>query len=101
TQCTTPIREGKNMLSYFYKWTPLFIVGTICILSLPWLGLIALMIVALVVLPAIAWVIVYVPYRLGRAIRRGWQGHRPVHPRAAVAPSVATGQPGFRKGHAS
>jgi hypothetical protein len=56
------------MFSYFYKLTPFVVIGAICILSLPWLGLIALMVVALVVLPAITFVIVFVPYRIGRAI---------------------------------
>jgi hypothetical protein len=61
------------MVRYFYAWTPLVIVGTVVLLSLPWLGLIALMIaslVALVALAALAWAIVFVPYMLGRAIRR-------------------------------
>jgi len=62
------------MLSYFYKLPPLVIIGAICILSLPWLGLIALMVVALVALPVIAFAVVYVPYRLGRAISGIWQG---------------------------
>jgi len=89
------------MANYFYKWTPVFIVGTLFILALPWLGLIALMFVALVVLPATAWAIVYVPYRLGQAISRGWQGYRAAHPRPATALSLAARQPAFRKGHAS
>ena len=52
------------MANYFYKWTPVFIVGTILLLGLPWLGLIAVILVALVLLgalatlgTAIAWVI--------------------------------------------
>ena len=80
-------------MSYFYKWTPLFIVGTLCILSLPWLGLIALMLVALVVLPAIAWALVYVPFRLARAVSHGWRGHSGASPRPVVALSVAARQP--------
>jgi hypothetical protein len=62
------------MLSYFYKWTPFVLVGAVILLSLPWLGLIALIIVSLVALPALALAIVYVPYLLIRAIRRSWQG---------------------------
>ena len=42
------------MVRYFYAWTPLVIVGTVVLLSLPWLGLIALMIFALVALVALA-----------------------------------------------
>ena len=61
------------MVSYFYAWTPVVIVGTVVLLSLPWLGLIALMIVALLALgalAALAWAIVFVPYMLSRAISR-------------------------------
>ena len=72
------------MVRYFYAWTPLVIVGTVVLLSLPWLGLIALMIfslVALVALAALAWAIVVVPYMLGRAISRRWQGGvAPINP---------------------
>ncbi len=60
------------MMRYFYAWTPLLIVGTLCILALPWLGLIALMIAALVALPALALAIVVVPYVFGHAIIRLW-----------------------------
>jgi hypothetical protein len=65
------------MVSYFYEWAPLAIVGTVVLLSLPWLGLIALialLIVSLVLLAALASAIAAVPYTLGRAIRRRWQG---------------------------
>ena len=52
------------MVRYFYAWTPLVIVGTVVLLSLPWLGLIALVVfalVALAALAALAWAIVFVP----------------------------------------
>ena len=65
------------MVWYFYSWTPLVIVGTVVLLSLPWLGLIALVIFslgALAALAALAWAIVFVPYMFGRAISRHWQG---------------------------
>ena len=65
------------MVWYFYSWTPLVIVGTVVLLSLPWLGLIALVIFslgALAALAALAWAIVFVPYMLGRAISRHWLG---------------------------
>ena len=84
------------MVRYFYAWTPLFIVEAIVILSLPWLGLIALMIVALVALPAFAGVVVFVPYTLGRAISRRWQGRSGASPRAAAVLSPAPHQPTFR-----
>jgi hypothetical protein len=61
------------MVRYFYAGTPLVIVGTVVLLALPWLGLIALMIaapVALVALAALAWAILALPYMLGRAISR-------------------------------
>jgi hypothetical protein len=74
------------MVRYFYKWTPLVIVGTVAILALPWLGLIALVIFslfALAALAALAWAIVFVPYRLARATSRHW--HRGAHqPSAAL-----------------
>jgi ABC-type protease/lipase transport system fused ATPase/permease subunit len=61
------------MVSYFYAWTPLVIVGTVVLLSLPWLAVFALMIfalAALVALTALASAMVAVPYFLGRAISR-------------------------------
>jgi hypothetical protein len=64
------------MVSYFYAWTPLVILGAVIILALPWLGLIAFMIVSLVglaALAALAWAILAVPYALGRAISSRWQ----------------------------
>ena len=60
------------MVRYFYAWTPLLIVGTLCILSLPWLGLIVLMIVAVVALPTLALALVIVPYMVGQALGRHW-----------------------------
>jgi hypothetical protein len=65
------------MVRYLCAWTPLVIVGTVALLTLPWLGLIAFVIfslVALAALAALASAIVFVPYLLGRAISRYWQG---------------------------
>jgi hypothetical protein len=76
------------MVRYFYAWTPLFIVGTVVLLSMPWLGLIALMIVAsvaLVVLAALSWMVVFVPYTLSRAISRRWHIHSGASPRTVAA----------------
>jgi uncharacterized protein (DUF486 family) len=78
------------MVRYFYAWTPLVIVGTVVLLTLPWLGLIALMIVSLVALAALAWAIVFVPYMLSRAISRRWQGRSGASLRTAAAPSPAS-----------
>jgi ABC-type protease/lipase transport system fused ATPase/permease subunit len=64
------------MVRYLDAWTPLVIVGTVAVLALPWLGLIALVIFslfALATLAALAWAaIVFVRYVLGRAINRHW-----------------------------
>lgn len=49
------------MVSYFYSWTPLVVVGTVLLLGLPWLGLVALLVfalLALALLAAFAWAIV-------------------------------------------
>ena len=63
------------MVSYCYTWTPLVIVGTLSLLALPWLGLIALLVVvlgSLVLLAALVTAIVWVPLNAGRAILRRW-----------------------------
>jgi hypothetical protein len=80
------------MVRYFYVLTPVVIVWTIPLLALPWLGLIALMIVSLVALPALALAIVFVPYMLGRAISRRWQGRTDATPRTAVVLTPANRQ---------
>ena len=76
-------------MRYFYVWTPLVIVGTVVLLSLPWLGLIALMVFALVPLVALAWAIAFVPYMLSRAISGRWdsRGSANVRRAAAFAPT--------------
>jgi hypothetical protein len=90
TNAPTPIKEGQIMVRYWFAWTPLVIVGTIVVLALPWLGLIALMILSLVALAAFAWAIVYVPYMLIRAIGRRWHSLSGASPRTASALSPAT-----------
>ncbi len=75
-------------MRYFYAWMPLVIVGTVLLLSLPWLGVIALMIVSLVslvALAALAWAILAVPYMLARAISRHWHNRTYASPRTAAA----------------
>ena len=77
------------MVRYFYAWAPLVVVGAVLLLSLPWLGLVALAIFALValgVVAALAWAVLFVPYMFGRAIVRGW--HSRAVARARMAPAV-------------
>ena len=79
------------MLRYFYAFTPLVIVGTVFILSLPWLGLAALLVftlVALAALAALAWAIVVAPYLLVRSVARRWHGRS-----IAYQPQPGTFQP--------
>jgi hypothetical protein len=83
------------MVRYWFSWTPLVLVTTIVVLSLPWLGLIALAIVSLVALPALAFALIFVPYMLVRAIGRRWASHSGASPRTATVPSPATRQPAF------
>jgi hypothetical protein len=80
------------MVRYFYAWTPLVVVGTVVLLSLPWLGLIALMVfslAALVALAALSSVLVFAPYMLSRAISRRWYSRSGASPRTAAALSPA------------
>jgi membrane protein implicated in regulation of membrane protease activity len=81
------------MVRYFYAWTPLVIVTAVFLLSAPWLGLIALMIVSLVALAALAalaWAVVVLPlHMLSWAMSRrshSRSGARRVAP-AALAPA--------------
>ena len=78
------------MARYFYAWAPLAIVGSVVFLALPWLGLIALLVVALFALPALAWAVVFVPYVLAQAISRSWRTRESASPRTAPALSPAT-----------
>jgi hypothetical protein len=80
------------MVRYFYSWTPLVILGTVVILSAPWLGLIALMIFSVVALAALAWAIVFVPYLLSRAISRRWLSRSSASPLTPAALSPARRQ---------
>ena len=77
------------MVRYFYKGTPLVIVAGVVFLSMPWLGLIALMVVAIPALGALAalgWTIATVPYRLGQAVTRHWHERSDAGPQAAPFP---------------
>jgi hypothetical protein len=85
------------MVRYFYSWTPLAIITSVVLLSLPWLGLIAAMIVALAALAALAWATVYMPYVAMRAISRRWQGWSVARPQTAAALQPAySPQPALR-----
>jgi hypothetical protein len=89
------------MLTYFYKCLPLVIVAAVVILSLPWLGLIALMIVALpalAALAALAWEIVAVPYRLGQVVTRHWHDRSGASPRMAPLSLARHQRPSPRDG---
>jgi uncharacterized membrane protein len=86
------------MVPYFYKLTPLFTIGAICLLALPWLGLIALMVVVLFGLPAIAFTIVWMPYRIVRAFSRDWHDHKGAQPQPAATLSVPARHPDAMKG---
>ena len=72
---------------YFYAWTPPVLIGAVVLLSLPWLGLIALAIfglAAVALLAALVWAIVAAPIAVGRAIGRRWRGRHVGRPLAGL-----------------
>jgi hypothetical protein len=76
------------MLRYYYALAPLVIVGTVVLLALPWLALIALVVFVLAgfgALAALGWAIVFTPYALGRALGRRRHGRHGTSPGAASA----------------
>jgi amino acid transporter len=78
------------MANYFYKWIPLFVLGTILLLGLPWLGLIALIVVVFSLFSALAALTFAVGRAIGavsRAIARQWDGR--TSPRHGMAPNLA------------
>lgn len=78
------------MARYLYIWMPVFVVlGTFFVLTSSVLALVALPFVLLFVLAALAWVVVGVPYMLGRAVSRRWHARHDGAPQtvAALAPS--------------
>jgi hypothetical protein len=77
---------------YLYAWMPLAIVATVVVLALPWLGLIALMVVALVAVPALAFAIVVLPYLLIQAINRRLHSRSDASPATAPAASQPSRQ---------
>jgi hypothetical protein len=67
------------MVRYFYACTPLVVVfGTAILFAIPYLALIALMIVALGAAAALVWAIAGVTHMLSRAISRGWHARSDV-----------------------
>ena len=89
------------MFRYFYAWTPLVLVATLVLLALPWLGLIALMIVSLVAIPALAFAIVVAPYMLVHALTRRLQSRRSASKRPAVVLAPTAHRTTLRKGYVS
>ena len=74
------------MVRYFYAWMPIVVVlGTVVLLSSPYLALIALLLVALAAMAAIAWSVVAVPYMLARAVSRRWHDRFGATPQTAAA----------------
>jgi hypothetical protein len=73
------------MVRYFFGWIPLFFVCAIVLLAAPWLGLIALLVVSLVVLPTLAVAVLFVPYLLVRQVGRGLHSHYAARSRTAPA----------------
>jgi hypothetical protein len=88
------------MFRYFYAWTPLVFVATIVVLALPWLGLVALIVVSLVAIPALAFAVVVAPYLLVQAIGHRLQARHSASPRPAVVGAPAQ-RPMLRKGYVS
>jgi hypothetical protein len=78
-------------MRYFYAWAPFVVVGAVLLLSLPWLGLIALVfavLAALATLATLAWAIVAAPLAVGRAVGRRLHG-RSAAPQPSPALSLA------------
>jgi hypothetical protein len=78
------------MVRYFYTLMPPVVVGAVVLLSLPWLGLIALFVLAvaaLAALTALAWAIVAAPLAAGRTVGRRWHERGVAH-HSSIAPSL-------------
>lgn len=85
------------MVRYFYAWTPLLIVGTVVLLSAPWLGVIALMLVALVLLVALAALVSAIALALralSGAIGHRWHGRSAA--RQVMGPALSPTSSGDR-----
>lgn len=87
------------MLSYCFSWTPLVILMTVVLLSLPWLGLIALFVFslfALGLLATLAWTVIWVPRTLSLAVRNRWRVRSGASRRTATATGLALDTPSVR-----
>jgi hypothetical protein len=83
------------MVRYFYALIPPVVVAAVVLLSLPWLGLIALMVFALAALGTVAAltsVMVFVPYMLALAAGRRLHMRGGASPQTAAALSLAKRQ---------
>jgi hypothetical protein len=83
------------MVKYFYAWTPFVIVGTVVLLTLPYLGLFALLVVLLlplVALASLAWAVVFVSSMLSRAASGRWHSSSAASPATAAALAPARRQ---------
>lgn len=79
------------MVRYFYLWTPFVIVAGMAVLAAsPYLALVLLVTVALGMLAALTYVIVWAPLLLSRAISRRWHGHALTS--AALSPATSVVQ---------
>jgi hypothetical protein len=76
------------MLSYCYSWTPLVILGSLGLLTLPLFGgafaFFVLAVGSLVLLAGLATAILWVPFKVSRAIFREFHGRPAVPPQIAI-----------------
>ena len=62
------------MVRYFYLWTPFVVLGAVGVLLIPYLALIALLLVVLAVVAAFGWAIVSASLSVSRAVSRRRHG---------------------------
>ena len=85
------------MVRYFYAWVPfVVVVGTAVLLTIPYLALIALLVVALVVPAVFAWAILVVVAGLSRTVSRAWEGRGAASLQAAPALAPSRRRHAFR-----
>jgi hypothetical protein len=84
------------MVRYWFAFTPLVVVLTVVPLALPWLGLIALMLFALILLGALgalAWGIAFVPHWVVRAVGRRRHSRRDIRRLPATLSAARPSRP--------
>jgi hypothetical protein len=60
-------------VDFFYTVLPVVaVLGTAVVLTIPYLALIALLLVALAAVAGLVWLLVVIPYRLVRRVARNW-----------------------------